>query len=211
MAILKQGILGGISGRVGNVVGSSWKGIPVLKTRPLSVANPRTNAQVEQRDKMSTMVKIGSEALNGFVRPLWDRFASQMSGYNAFISANIQSLNASAEIVPATFRASRGRMLATPISYAATDSKGLELDINWDNNILDSFQASTDIPYILVVSASGDVKVANNAVGTRANTTAVLESLPGKTVVAGDIVFLSFRRVDGTVVSNSSFAIVTVE
>lgn len=208
MAILKQGILGGISGRVGNVVGSSWKGIPVLKTRPLSVANPRTNAQVEQRDKMSTMVKIGSEALNGFVRPLWDRFASQMSGYNAFISANIQSLNSSSEIEPDTFRASRGRMLATPILGAEISNLGADLVVDWSADILDSFQSATDVPYVLAVSASGDVKVAAAGKTSRASTMASFSTLPGKTLATGDILFLSFRRVDGTVVSNSSYTIV---
>ena len=210
MAILRQGILGGISGRVGNVVGSSWKGIPILKTRPLSVANPRTNAQVEQRDKMSTMVKVGSEALNGFVRPLWDRFASRMSGFNAFISANIQSLNASAEIVPATFRASRGRMLATPIVSAEVSNVGADLDVTWSVDILDSFQSSTDVPYVLAVSVSGDVKVASAGEATRASALASFSALPGKTLEAGDVVFLAFRRVDGTVVSNSSFLLATI-
>ena len=48
MGILKQGILGGFSGKVANVVGTSWKGIAVIKAMPLSVANPKTAGQVAQ-------------------------------------------------------------------------------------------------------------------------------------------------------------------
>ena len=60
MGIIWQGILGGVSGRVGNVIGSSWEGIPVLKSRPLSVANPRTTQQVHYRDRLTKLVAIAS-------------------------------------------------------------------------------------------------------------------------------------------------------
>jgi hypothetical protein len=31
MRIIKQGVLGGFSGKVGTVIGSSWKGIAVMR------------------------------------------------------------------------------------------------------------------------------------------------------------------------------------
>ena len=46
MAKVRQGILGGFRGRVGNIVGTGWKGIAVMKSLPLTVANPRTAGQV---------------------------------------------------------------------------------------------------------------------------------------------------------------------
>jgi hypothetical protein len=42
MGKISQGILGGISGKVGNVIGGSWKGIDYIRVKPSSVANPRT-------------------------------------------------------------------------------------------------------------------------------------------------------------------------
>ena len=51
MGKISQGILGGVSGKVGNVVGGSWKGIDYLKIMPASVANPQTPAQMDQRSK----------------------------------------------------------------------------------------------------------------------------------------------------------------
>ena len=39
MGVISQGILGGVSGKVGNVVGASWKGIDYLRIKPSNVAN----------------------------------------------------------------------------------------------------------------------------------------------------------------------------
>lgn len=38
MGTIKQGILGGFSGKVGNVVGASWKGIDYIRSLPSSVS-----------------------------------------------------------------------------------------------------------------------------------------------------------------------------
>lgn len=53
MAILKQGILGGFSGKVGPVVGFTWRGKQVIRAKATSVRNPRTPAQLEQRAKFT--------------------------------------------------------------------------------------------------------------------------------------------------------------
>ena len=50
MGKIKQGILGGFRGTVGTVVGSSWNGIAYMKGKPQSVRNPRSDAQVQQRE-----------------------------------------------------------------------------------------------------------------------------------------------------------------
>ncbi|MBO7082471.1 MAG: hypothetical protein J6W30_01355 [Bacteroidales bacterium] len=50
MGKIKQGILGGFRGTVGTVIGSSWNGIAYMKGKPQSVRNPRTDAQVQQRN-----------------------------------------------------------------------------------------------------------------------------------------------------------------
>ena len=50
MGKIKHGILGGFKGTVGTVIGSSWNGIAYMKGKPQSVKNPRTDAQVQQRN-----------------------------------------------------------------------------------------------------------------------------------------------------------------
>lgn len=95
MGIIKQGILGGFSNKVGSVVGSSWKGIAVMRSLPISVANPRTAAQVSQREEFAQTAKIASSMLAEVVQPCWNRNAKRMSGYNAFVKYNEKFANPS--------------------------------------------------------------------------------------------------------------------
>jgi len=54
MAKLKQGIFGPISGKLGNLVGSTWLGIPYLKKRTVKVKNPkRSPAQQANNQKFA--------------------------------------------------------------------------------------------------------------------------------------------------------------
>ena len=51
MGKINQGILGGVSGQVGNVIGGTWKGIDYLRIKPSSVANPKTPDHFYKIDK----------------------------------------------------------------------------------------------------------------------------------------------------------------
>ena len=99
MGIIRRGILGGFSGKVANVVGSSWKGIAVMRALPLSVTNPKTVGQVEQRSAFSIISKFASSILTVWVKPLWDRQAQSMSGYNAFIQQNVDIVKSDKELI----------------------------------------------------------------------------------------------------------------
>jgi hypothetical protein len=50
MGKIKQGILGGFKGKVGTVIGSSWNGISYMRGQAQSQRNPRTEAQMQQRN-----------------------------------------------------------------------------------------------------------------------------------------------------------------
>lgn len=82
MGIIKRGILGGFQNKVGPVVGTSWKGISVIKSRPVTVANPNTEAQQAQRLAMKQIAAyLRSFGLDN-VRLLNNSQAVHMSGYN---------------------------------------------------------------------------------------------------------------------------------
>ena len=57
MGKISQGVLGGFSGKVGNVIGASWKGIDYMRIMPANVANPRTQGQIDQRSKFVTVLR----------------------------------------------------------------------------------------------------------------------------------------------------------
>ena len=205
MGIIWQGILGGVSGRVGNVIGSSWKGIPVLKSRPLSVANPRTTQQVHYRDRLTKLVAIASPINSSIIIPLWNRFASRMSGYNAFIQANSDAFNSSLAFVPASFSISRGRMASTAIINADIQTVITECLVSFSAVITDSFQTSDDVPFAVITSNTGVLKGFKAGETVRSDDSMLVTAVPGTSFAVGDLCFLAFRRPDGSVVSNTSF------
>lgn len=57
MGTYKQGILGSFIGKVGTVVGSTWRGLAVMRSLASKVANPRTAAQVAVRNRLAAVSK----------------------------------------------------------------------------------------------------------------------------------------------------------
>ncbi len=58
MAIYKQGYLGAFSGKLGNVIGTFWKGISVMRVVPANVTNPNTLAQQAQRSRFKLLMSF---------------------------------------------------------------------------------------------------------------------------------------------------------
>ena len=90
MGIIKKGILGGFSGKVGNVVGASWKGIDYIRSLPSTVRNPRTPRQVKQRTKFS-LVQGFLTSMTPFIRNWFKNYAGGQTAMNAALSYNIQN------------------------------------------------------------------------------------------------------------------------
>jgi hypothetical protein len=210
MAIIKRGILGGFSNKIGNIVGSSWKGIAIMKSLPLSVANPRTTAQVNQRTKFTGVVKFASTLLSRVVKPLWDRFAQQESGYNAFIKANIENFNTVGELTNFTgFKMSEGK-LSNVDQFAAVASAAADTVVcTWNfENREGPFDNATDEIFIIVYNASTLQILAQENAGPVSTET---------TTVRGDVfvsaqplkIWYACRSADGTQVSNTGFLAVT--
>lgn len=55
MGRIKNGILGGFSGKVGSVVGASWLGIDYMRALPKKSTKPATDFQLAQRNKMAML------------------------------------------------------------------------------------------------------------------------------------------------------------
>lgn len=87
MGTIKKGIIGGFAGKVGPVIGSSWKGIPYMKTRPDKVANPRTLGQMNHRGKLVRTIRFLS-SLKVFLRAGYCELAIRMTEFNAAMSWN---------------------------------------------------------------------------------------------------------------------------
>jgi hypothetical protein len=127
MGKINQGILGGVSGRVGSVVGASWKGVPTIRVYQPNVSNPQTSAQTAQRTAFSGITKIASSLLTPLIKGFWDRFAVKQSGYNAFIAAN-KLANGGFQSDAANIVFSKGKLSATKVFTAKASPAGYEFD-----------------------------------------------------------------------------------
>lgn len=204
MAIIKRGILGGFSGRVGNVVGSSWKGISVLRVMPLSVGGETTVKQAEQRSAFSIISKFASSILTVWVKPLWDRHAQRMSGYNAFIQQNIASVKEHEELVLSDLKFSDGRLGVTQIKAVGTENYK-NMAVTWDKEPHGDYQMSSDLAYALWLSVDGKLKGYSAGEVKRSAGLIEMNTLNDDSEV-GDVVVLAFRREDGSLVGSSSIA-----
>ena len=91
MGTIKKGILGGFSGKVGNVVGASWKGVDYIRSLPSKVRNPRSKGQVAQRTRFSLIAKF-VRALLPVIRVGFKQSAGAYnSAYSAAVSYNVQN------------------------------------------------------------------------------------------------------------------------
>lgn len=210
MATIKQGILGGFSGKIGGIVGSSWKGINVMKARPVSVANPRTAAQVAQRDRFGNVVAFAAGLLASVVKPLWDRFASQQSGFNAFISRNIALFDAALPDPPANLVISSGKMASTAIDMIGAANGNPDVDVTWTNDAGAGYKLASDEAYVVVINEDTGSVAASSAAAIRSAGTATV-TMP-EACSTSDVLraYLAFRRADGTIASNTAYATDTV-
>jgi hypothetical protein len=206
MAIIKQGILGGFSGKVGSVVGTSWKGRAVMKALPLSVANPRTTPQVNQRNAFSSCVKFASEILATLIIALMNRFAGDIAGYNKFTSLNVGLFNEDGLQTPANLSFGTGKLGETAITVVDALAGVDTMQIEWDPILDNSFKANTDKPYFLVVNRNTQ-KIIIQGVGGNDRSIGGESFLAIETFNAGNILdcYLVFLRADGTQVGNTAY------
>ena len=205
MGKIYQGILGGVSSKVGSVVGAAWKGIPVLRVYQPNVSNPKTAAQETVRGGFKMLSNIASYALAGFIKPVWDRGAVRMSGYNAFISANKENIKKSASAAYNTLVAGKGKMAATPFTVTKGVSEKAQ-SIMWEDST-NRYALPTDKAYILVVDNEGMPVAWGDTGATRQAKNAPLSGLTFNPESDGNktvCIYLVFVRADGTIVSDSS-------
>lgn len=197
MGKIKQGILGGFSGSVGNIVGSSWKGIAVIKAKPLSVANPKTVAQTGNRTRFKSVTALASKGLSAVVKPLWDRDAQQMSGYNAFVQANKEAFTSAGLLVPENVVISKGKEAKQVFSVDAIMPNQNDITLNWDASALEGEQLETDEVFVYIHSADEKhdmfVSKDDNRLVETVTYTLPQKFTTGKKVYA----YLAFRSVDG--------------
>ncbi|GGK16070.1 hypothetical protein GCM10007962_08020 [Yeosuana aromativorans] len=206
MGKIGQGILGGLSGKVGNVIGGSWKGIDYIRIKPTSVANPRTEGQVNQRNKFTITLEY-LQATSDFIKIGYKSFAVKKTAFNAAMSYVLN--NAVGGIAPnftidySLALLSRGSLSGVLNGTTNLATPG-QVTFNWDDNSTEANANVTDKAMVLVYNPSKkeSISILNGAVRTIQTQTVTIPNS-----YTGDIVelFMAFVSEDGSQVSNSVY------
>lgn len=208
--VINRGILGGFSGKVANVIGGSWKGVAYMRSQPLSVANPNTAGQVAQRTAFSDTVAMAQEILTAIIKPLMDRFAGQMSGFNYFVQQNIAEWVSAGVFTWENIRTSIGSIPIDPITTITSTNGSAGVTVEWASNTGTGSALATDKAYVAIYNATQGVWGTVSGTDARSDlATGVI--MPANCVTADVLhVYLSFRSADGTRVSTSDYGTDTV-
>ena len=206
MGKISQGILGGLSGKVGSIIGGNWKGIDYIRIKPSSVANPRTVGQVNQRNKFSATIEF-LQPNKGFLNVGYKAFAIKKTAFNSAMSYVLN--NAITGIAPnftvdyALALLSKGN-LSTPLNGAVDLSTANQVTFDWDDNSAEGNANATDKAMVLAYNPSKKESIYLLDGAIRTATTQVL-TLPVS--YTGDTIelFMAFVSENGSIVSNSVY------
>ena len=136
MATFEKGILGGFSGKVGNVVGSRWRGKNVMRSLPQRGNYTPTELQVQQRERFTTVITFLTP-----MKSLLSKYFGQKQGdksrYNLAVSYHLtEALSPIAEGFAINYQKvliSKGdlRGLQLPEITAAANQV---LNLEWEDN-----------------------------------------------------------------------------
>jgi hypothetical protein len=207
MAIIRESPLGVISGKLGQIVGATWKGISILRVLAGSVANPQTDAQLAQRQKFSVTMHF-LQPLSEFLQTGFRSYAVKQTGINAAMSYNIK--NALTGTYPniaidyPNALVSRGN-LAGVLNQVASSTVAGTVKFDWEDNSGEIGASALDKTLLVVYNPTQNQAVTVNELAERADGTQTV-TVPDS--FSGDLVqcYMAYITADGVTVSNSAFA-----
>ena len=206
MGKISQGILGGLSGKVGNIIGGSWKGIDYIRIKPSSVANPRTEGQVNQRNKFTAALEFLQPNIE-FIRKGYKDYAIKMTAFNAAMSEVLE--NAITGTAPdftvdyPNVLVSKGNLkgVLNPTFDAATTG---QVTLNWSDNSSE-INANNDDRLMSLIYNPIKKESAVKLIGTSRFMASQMIAIPSN--FSGDTihVYTAFISADGKRISDSSY------
>lgn len=206
MGKISQGILGGFSGKVGNVVGGKWKGVDYMRVKASNVTNPKTEGQLAQRGKFQTVLGFLQPNIE-FVKAGFKNEASKMTEFNCAMSYNLKNAvtgdHPDYSIDYSKALLSKGT-LATAAGTAIASTESGKVNFTWSDNSTDYNANGTDKAMLLVYIPTLQQAIA--VTDGEARTVGSIDiNLPANFVGQSVECFIAFKTADGTKVSNSVY------
>jgi hypothetical protein len=206
MATFEKGILGGFSGKVGNVVGSRWRGKNVMRSLPQRGNYTATAKQEEQRLKFKTVIGFLSqivEILNSyFGSPQGDKSRSNLAtSYhlkNAVVTTPTGTVMDYAKVL-----ISKGDLRGIDGGTIVAAARQT-LNFGWQDNSGQGKATATDTLMVVVYAPDLNLFYTNTAVATRDATTASV-TLPNYMASFEVEVWVSFSKPDTNFAAISTY------
>lgn len=205
MGTLKEGLLGGFSGKVGNVVGVERNGTYYVRSLPEKGNDPKTDSQVKQRSRFSVVMNF-LKTISPFIRIGFQSYAvGARTPYNAAMSYNIRHSvkmgEQGAELDHPRVLVSRGTLPVGSGMHAKV--VGDELKATWDAALPGNARGD-DVAMLLAYNSIKQQAIYDLNAAKRSDINAGLQ-LPsdwrGDTIEA----YLVFKTADGAEVSDSIY------
>ena len=204
MGKINQGILGGFSGKVGTVVGSTWKSINYMRALAVNVHDAKSEKQLCQRGKFRTVVNF-TKTITPFLRVGFQEHEEGRSAVNAATSyLMFHAVEGCADEAVLDFdkvRVSQGSLTAA--ADASAEVAANKVTFSWTDNSGVGSAKADDVAMVLAYDKDKGEAVYDTQAGTRADGTAEL-TLPTAWAEDALAVYLSFCSADGREVSNST-------
>ena len=207
MGTIKQGILGGFSGKVGTVIGSSWKGISYMRGQAQHVKNPRSAGQLNQRSKFSLALSF-LQPVVPYIRIGYKSQAAKQTEFNAAMSYTIKNaITGSYPSYALDFTkivVSKGGLTQVTGATASWNNNSNEVKIDWTDNSGVGNALATDKAMPFIYNKAKGETIYDTAGATRATHT---QSLTVPNDWEGDKVevYLGMVSEDGKEVADSIY------
>jgi hypothetical protein len=204
MGRISKGILGGFSGKVGTVIGGTWKGIDYMRSQSSAKRTSFSQAQLEQQAKFALGVKFITP-MSGLLDVSFRDYAIKMTGQNNALRYTLKNAVAgsypSYTIDYSMALVSRGDLPNAQAPAAATTSGSI--NFTWTDNSGTGKAVATD-KSILVVYCPGKQQCVYTTTGPDRSTGA--GSLPVASFVGEQVeTYIGFISEDGKNIASSMF------
>lgn len=200
MGTIKQGILGGFSGRVGTVVGSSWKSVHYMRAMAISVSNPKTEKQQLQRGKFLKAINF-LRTITPFVRIGYKGYEWKQSAFNAamsYVMRNAMTDKGAIDYDKALV--THGSL--TTVMDATVSIEADKVSYAWKDNSETGNAKATDVAMLLAYNKDRQEAIYDTNAAMRSDNKAEL-TLPSNWSDNALAVYLSFRNEDAKSITNS--------
>lgn len=153
---MEQGILGGFSGKIGTVVGSTWRGKNVLRSAPRKSNKPASVAQQRQRNKFAGVLQF----LTPLKKILTETFGATIGSKSPFNNAMSYHMKEAVKQTTDGFQLAYAKVLIGKGGLCGIENPVVQtlpthgLQVSWDDNSTQGLAYPTDAFLIVAYAPS---------------------------------------------------------